>query len=444
MTAAAYEVNFDGLVGPTHNYAGLAKGNLASQRHQDEPSNPKAAALQGLAKMKVPAGLGLKQAVLPPHERPDLASLRRLGFEGRDADVLRRAQREAPRLFAACNSASSMWAANAATVSPSPDTADGRMHFTAANLIDHLHRSIEAEQTTNILQAVFADASAFAHHAPLAATVPLADEGAANHTRLCRDYHEPGIELFVYGGPSRVHPARQRREASEAIARLHGLAANRTAFVEQNPVAIDAGVFHNDVIAVGNQHVLLMHADAFTAGPRDTDRIRRAFETHCQSELTLIEIARDELALDEAVTTYLFNSQLVTPPTNDGTMTLICPTECQQHAAARSVLDRIVAADNPITAVHFVDTHQSMKNGGGPACLRLRVVLSRAELAKVHSGVIFTESRYAALTGWVEKHYRDHLTPGDLADPKLLEESRTALDELTGLLGLGSIYLFQQ
>lgn len=444
MTEAAHEVNFDGLVGPTHNYAGLALGNLASQRHRDEPSNPKAAALQGLAKMKRLADLGIPQAILPPHERPHLRSLRQLGFGGDDAQVLRRARREAPRLFAACVSASSMWAANAATISPSADTADGRVHFTAANLIHHLHRSLEVAQTANVLRVIFSDESAFAHHLPLAAAVPLADEGAANHTRLCRDYFKPGIELFVYGGSSRVHPARQKRKASEVIARLHGLSAERTYFLEQNPVAVDAGVFHNDVIGVGNQSVLLMHADAFTEGSDATDRIRRAFETHCQSELTLIEIARDELALDEAVTTYLFNSQLVTPPANETTMVLICPTECERHIAVRRLLDRIVAADNPVAAVHFVNMRQSMKNGGGPACLRLRVVLSETELAKVHAGVIFTESRYSALTDWVERYYRDQLVPDDLADPKLLDESRSALDQLTRLLDLGPIYPFQQ
>ena len=32
----------------------------------------------------------------------------------------------------------------------------------------------------------------------------------------------------------------------------------------------------------------------------------------------------------------------------------------------------------------------------------------------------------------------------DLADPKLLEESRAALDELTKLLQIGSVYEFQR
>src|SRR3954469_13600147 len=129
----AYEVNFDGLVGPTHNYAGLSYGNVASMKHKLSVSNPRQAALEGLEKMKFLASLGVKQAVLPPHERPHLQTLRRLGFSGSDADVLRTAQQRDPTLLAMVSSASTMWTANAATISPSADSEDHRAHFTPAN-----------------------------------------------------------------------------------------------------------------------------------------------------------------------------------------------------------------------------------------------------------------------------------------------------------------------
>src|SRR5687768_11173563 len=179
----AYEVNFDGLVGPTHNYAGLSYGNVASMSHKRSVSSPRQAALQGLAKMKFLADLGVKQAVLPPHPRPDIAALRRIGFTGSDADVLAKVQREDPVLLAAVSSSSSMWAANAATVSPSADTSDGRMHFTPANLVSLFHRSLEAPTTAAVLRAIFNDEKHFAHHPPLPATMHFSDEGAANHTR---------------------------------------------------------------------------------------------------------------------------------------------------------------------------------------------------------------------------------------------------------------------
>ena len=445
MNVRAREANFDGLVGPTHNYAGLALGNMASLRHGGQRSNPRSAALQGLAKMKRLMALGLIQGVLPPQERPDVAALRRLGFHGRDDQVLSRAGRDAPELLAACASASSMWAANAATVSPAADTADGRTHFTPANLVSHLHRSLESESTARALSRIFADPARFVHHPPLPATSQLGDEGAANHMRLCHDHGGPGIEVFVYGQRSTRFAPRQQRQAAEAVARRHRLDAASTVFIEQHPDAIDAGVFHNDVIAVANQSVLLCHTCAFAEGSAAIERTRRACVARCGGDLDVIGIGPGRLSLDEAVRTYLFNSQLVT--VGDGArpaMALVCPVECAGHASVRRALDAIVADANPIREVVFVDTRQSMRNGGGPACLRLRVVLDDADLAAVHGGALLDDQRHADLCDWVTRHYRERLDPADLADPLLLEESRTALDRLTGILGLGSLYAFQR
>jgi succinylarginine dihydrolase len=106
-------------------------------------------------------------------------------------------------------------------------------------------------------------------------------------------------------------------------------------------------------------------------------------------------------------------------------------------------LKKLVSGDNPIRDVLSFDLKQSMKNGGGPACLRLRVALNEDELAAVHPGVLLTDNLYDILTAWVERHYRDQLSQSDLADPRLITESMTALDELTQLLGLPAIYAFQ-
>lgn len=435
----AIEVSFDGLVGPTHHYGGLGPGNLASARHRGQPSNPREAALQGLAKMRLMMDLGIRQGVLPPHDRPSIAALRRLGFGGKDAEVLDRARRNAPELLSACASASAMWAANAATVSPGADTDDGRVHFTPANFPTELHRALEPPTTAAVLRKIFADPACFAHHEPLPACAWLADEGAANHMRLAERHGAPGVEVFVYGRSAREEaprrfPARQTLEAAQALARLHG--AKRALFVRQNPSAIDAGVFHNDVVAVANERVLFHHEAAFAGGEADVARIAAALE----AALEVITIPARELSLETAVESYLFNSQLVTLPS--GGMALVCPEECRAVPAAWSIVERL-AASTSIREVRTVAVRQSMQNGGGPACLRLRVVLRSEDLAAVHSGVLLDAALLARLTAWVERHYRDRLHADDLADPRLLDESRTALDELSALLGLGSIYPFQ-
>lgn len=437
------EVNFDGLVGPTHNYAGLSHGNVASEGHGGQVSFPKKAALQGLSKMRYLLGLGLPQGVFPPQERPHMPTLRAWGFSGSDAEVLQEAAKVAPALLSAACSASPMWAANAATVAPGVDAADGRTHFTPANLTATVHRSLEPGATGRMLRAVFRG-DLFAHHDHLPGNPQMGDEGAANHTRLTAS-EGAGVHFFVYGrsafrpGPAPTrYPARQTLEASQAVARLHGLEPTRTVFAQQNPAVIDAGVFHNDVIAVGNENVLLAHQDSFLDREGTLAALRRATD----DALVLVEVPRDALPVADAVTSYLFNSQLITLP--DGTMALISPQDCETNDRARGMIETILAADNPIAAVHYLDVRQSMDNGGGPACLRLRVPLSDEALAQVHAPNLVDDQKLRALEHWVQAHYRDELAPKDLADPQLLVETRTALDELTQLLDLGSLYDFQR
>ena len=445
--SSSVEMNFDGLVGPTHNYAGLSHGNIASSKHKGQAANPRAAALQGLAKMRKLMALGIPQAVLPPQERPFIPGLRALGFTGTDGQVLETAFAKSPALVANYSSASSMWSANAATVTPGADSGDGRVYFTPANLTAMPHRALEAGQTQRALSMIFKDRNHFAVHAPLPHTPLLGDEGAANHNRLCAAHGEAGLELFIYGRDALglktelKFPGRQTLQASEAVARTHGLNETNTMFHPQNPAAINAGAFHNDVVCVSNGPVLFFHEQAFedVAGLKMvmTDRAEAlGFAPH------FIMAEAKSVPLGDVISSYLFNSQLVT--LDSGKMALILPSQVEETPSTKTFVDSVMAGDNPISQAYYLDLRQSMANGGGPACLRLRVVLTAAQQAAVHKGVVMTPAKLAALENWVKTHYRDRLTLEDLGDAKFLDETRAALDELTKLLDLPKLYDFQR
>lgn len=445
--ATAVEVNFDGLVGPTHNYAGLAHGNLAAAANEGLAANPREAALQGLAKMRWMLRQGLVQGVLPPHERPHLPSLRRMGFSGSDEHVVATAARANPLLLANVSSAAAMWTANAATVSPSADTGDGRVHFTPANMLSHFHRAIEADTTGRVLKAIFADEKRFIVHEP----VPFAtfgDEGAANHCRLAPSHGDRGVEVFVYGQSSFAKDGggkfrtRQSMEACHIVATQHELwTGGGAVLTQQARAAINAGAFHNDVVAVSNGPVLMFHADAFDQKRALVGGLKRAGEAR-GFEPVLVEASVDELTLDEAVRSYLFNSQIVTLPS--GGMALVLPHEVEETPRAKAFVDRVLASNGPVREAHYLDLRQSMRNGGGPACLRLRVVLNDAELASLAGRGLVDEAKIDALEGVVRRNYRDRLEMKDLADPALLRESRTVLDEIGQVLGLGAVHDFQR
>ncbi|OON41277.1 N-succinylarginine dihydrolase [Izhakiella australiensis] len=440
----ATEANFDGLPGLTHHYAGLSFGNEASTRNQFQLSNPRLAAKQGLMKMKALADMGFVQGVIPPHQRPDMAALRQLGFSGSDARVLQDVVKKAPGLLSAVSSASAMWVANAATVAPSADTLDGRVHFTVANLNNKFHRAIEATTTSSLLGAIFRDADHFAVHDALPQVAMFGDEGAANHNRFGAGYGSAGVQLFIYGrdeshperGPQR-YPARQTRQASEAVARLNQLVPGCAIYAQQNPAAIDQGVFHNDVIAVSNQQVLFCHQQAFV----DQPALYRSLAEKIPG-FTPVEVPASRISIADCVQTYLFNSQLLTRP--DDNMLLVLPEEARRHEGVWRWLNELTEQQGPIRELRAFDLRESMCNGGGPACLRLRVVLTPQEQAKVNPAVLMNETLFATLDQWVERHYRDRLSQQDLADPQLLDEGRVALDELTKLLDLGNVYNFQQ
>ena len=440
----AFEMNFDGLIGPNHNYAGLAFGNLASSRNAQKTSSPKQAALQGLEKMRTLLNLGYKQGFMLPQMRPDTDALRALGFDGDDESVLKLAIEQNPELLNMVYSASSMWAANAATVTPSNDSADGKVHLTPANLVTTSHRAIEHSQTYKCLATMFNDSSKFSVHNALPSMARFADEGAANHTRLAKDYGSEGLGLFVYGrnhetDVSKLNfPARQTQEASEAIARQHKHRNGRSLYLAQSAQAINAGAFHNDVVAVGNGPVLFYHQDAYEAESQE-----RVFTQ--LSELIpfkAIEVPREKVSLEDAITSYLFNSQLLAG--TDGSMEnmrLVAPTECFDNPRVKQYLADLVEDDSqPIRHVEYVDVRQSMSNGGGPACLRLRVLLTEEEIAAVNPAFVLTNEKIDALKACVEKYYREELSPQDLLDPEFAEECRMALNALADTIGLPNYY----
>ena len=442
------EFNFDGLIGPTHNFGGLAAGNLASAKNRFRISHPRAAALQGLAKMKWCVESGYSQGFIPPQERPNLRSIKeRGGYTGSDRDVLDKAGRQNFELLLQCSSASSMWAANAATVSPSVDSGDGKIHVTTANLATEAHRAIEPFQTTEFLKRIFSDQRHFVHHVPLNPKRGYHDEGAANHMRLWAEDNKPGLEFFIFGDswdvklrtPQR-YPARQNKEASAALARQHKLDAKRCIFIQQNPDAIDAGVFHNDVIAMSHRNILIYHEQSFEDQTAVMDQVREKFSKISSVPLSAIEILSQQLSLKDVVSTYFFNSQLLGNP---GQILLLSPVECRESSRVQKIIQSL-RQKAVIQDVHYVDLRESMANGGGPACLRLRVLMNPQEQKGNSPAFQLDKAKIQKLEKWIHRHYREKLEIQDLRDYALFDESRRALDELTRLIGCGSIYDFQR
>jgi succinylarginine dihydrolase len=416
------EINFDGIVGPSHNYAGLSLGNIASASHAGDPSYPRAAALQGVGKMRGNlARLGV-QGFLLPLPRPNHALTQALALDGS----------EPPQLRAAPWSASSMWTANAATVSPAPDTTDGRCHLTPANLVTMLHRAQEWPDTKRQLEIAFGDIRHFAIHDAVPPT--FGDEGAANHMRLCESHDAPGVEVFVYGKTGGKFPARQHEQASRLVARAHGLDPARTVFIEQNPAAIEAGAFHNDVVAVANGPVLFTHAEAFADQQAAYAAIRAAFPA-----LEVVEVPASAVTLQEAIRTYLFNAQLLTLP--DGSMALIVPEECRESPSVWGWVESMLGSNNglggPIRQVIPVDVKQSMANGGGPACLRLRVV---CDPAAVDPRFLLDEAKADLIERTIAAHYPEQIDPSDIGSMALANAviaARLALLDALNLAQLG-------
>ena len=413
---AVTEINFDGIIGPSHNYAGLSPGNIASATNAGESSYPRDAALQGIAKMRHNLDLGLAQGFFVPQPRPDHVWL------GSLATVMAEAE---PHIQAAAFSASSMWAANAATISPSQDSADGKCHLTVANLMTMPHRSHEWPFTLRQLQTAFSNSDKFTVHGPVPA--PFGDEGAANHMRLCERHDEAGVEIFVYGKTGGPFPARQHIEASKAVARWHGLNQGNVLFIQQSEQAIAAGAFHNDVVAVANEHVLFVHELAF----QDPKAAYAAIRALCPWA-EIIEVPAAAVSLADAISSYVFNAQLVTLPNGDG-MALILPTEARDNANVWDWLQQMVAGNGPIRKILPVNVRQSMANGGGPACLRLRVI---ADPADIDQRFIANHDILDRLEEVIKTYWPEQIAPVDISQPDLLTQCEEAHRALLDLLEL--------
>ena len=435
------EINFDGIIGPTHNYAGLSQGNLASQKNLHQTSNPQAAALQGLDKMRLIMEQGIPQGFFLPHERPHLPTLRKLGFGGTDEEVINQVAKKNPALLKNIYSASSMWAANAATFSPSIDSYDQNIHITPANLNSMFHRSIEHEFTKVQLELMFGVAAQV--HIPIKNISGYGDEGAANHLRVSAQHLKPGFQIFVFGSSAfEVHQgiiARQAEEISQAVSTQHQLDPDRVLFLKQNEQAINSGSFHNDIVSLANEEVFIFHQEAF-ADRVELERVLHHLKDHVLG-FHPIEILSEDISLDNLVSSYLLNSQLITVKNNE--MMMLLPEEVQNHPNCMRWLDEI-RSSSPIKHLEFVDIRQSMMNGGGPACLRFKTVVNSDEFDQINKKFILSPEKLMNMRALVSKHFRDKLNPEDLLDIKLMQESFSFLDELTQLLELGCIYHFQK
>jgi succinylarginine dihydrolase len=424
------EYNFDGLIGPTHHYGGLSSDNKASQTYRSHISNPKNAALQGLEKMKVLYDLEIHQAILPPLIRPNLNLLESMGINVKNSVSLRNAYSEMPDILSAAFSASSMWVANAATVSPSSDTQDGKLHITIANLQSHLHRKIESPETLRLFNTIFGNDTYFQIHPPLPSTHSLRDEGAANHTRLIGN-DEKGIHIFSH---SPEHIGRQGHLASETIARNHKLDPNKTFYLEQSAHCIQKGVFHNDVIATGNNHLYLYHETAYE---NSNLVIAEIIDSLKEQNIKIIfkKILEKEISLKTAIDTYLFNSQIVISPTFNNC--LIAPIECKENPQVFDYINCLIYDPNiPIDHVEYVDLRESMRNGGGPACLRLRIPLNKTESRAIHQGVLFNDDLYGNIKACITQHYSEKLCLKDFTDTQFIKDLKKTYREIYDILGL--------
>src|SRR6056297_3662393 len=426
------EVQIDRLVGPTHHFGGLGVGNVASQLHAGEVSNPAAAARQGLEKMRLVAGYGVPQWILPPQPRPHLDLLESAGFQGSNEDALAATLQQAPKLLSAAMSSSAMWMANAATVTVNPEL---QIVLTIANLDASVHRAIEPSRSQQDLERILPLPCRLL--SPLIGGAAMRDEGAANHMRLSDRQLIRSIDVLVYGDqepmPSRHWP-RQTRHCCESIARRHGLPPQNVFLLKQHPRAIDAGAFHNDVVAMSHQNLLIRHQWAYAESDAQMQQIERRFKEVSGRKLIRIEVPDQTLSLQDAVETYLFNSQIISPAEADRKPVLIAPVEVQQHQAASQLVDSWCSATGIFERVEFVDLGQSMFGGGGPACLRLRVPMPASQIAAMPAASRWSDQLDERLQQIIDETYPSSVRLSDLCDSELIAQAHRAQQQLAAAL----------
>jgi succinylarginine dihydrolase len=425
------EINIDGMIGPSHHFGGLGVENKASELNRAQTSHPRNAALQGLAKMELLDSYGIPQFYLPPPARPAWGWLESLGFSGSKASVLRDCYQEYPILLSAAFSSAFMWTANAASVSCGSDTRSGRAKIKLANLNANLHRSIEEAERLPQLETMFKAVAGVDVLRGLSSSRPLSDEGAANLMRFCTRAGSRGVYAFVYGseqggsddaaghfqvgaGTRRRQP-RQTRMASALLARSLDLEPADCFLMQQTSAAIDAGVFHNDVIATSHENVLVYHESAFHNSEESVAVIQKRFFEKTGQELETHLVASSDLRLDEAVDTYLFNSQICTD--SQGQWRMFVPENCSQSTAVQTVLDRLRSQIPRLRTIDYCPLAESMRNGGGPACLRLRVSLTPAQIDQIPGSMRINSSTLSQLRKLVETEYPEKVEPSDFANP---------------------------
>lgn len=440
------ELNIDALVGPTHHFGGLGVGNVASQSHQSQPSRPREAALEGLRKAELVASFGVPQFVWLPPARPNWTLLKQLGFAGSVHEQLKQAYDQTPRVLSSVFSSAFMWAANSATVTPAADASDGRTHFTPANLISSWHRWSEASERVLDLSSMFPRSDHYEMHRPLPSIVPLRDEGAANHMRMCGTDGSSGVNVFVHGQEEGLSLdtgffPRHTREASAALARLHQLDPQYTFFLTQHPEAIAAGVFHNDVIATSHQNFFIHHERAFLDAELDLRRMAAVFEELVGEPLIRREVSEAELSLEDAVRSYFFNSQIVSPDRTQNSslpqMVLICPQQCSEISSARKLVEGLIADTScPIEEVRYVSLAESMANGGGPACLRLRVPVDASLLGAIPTRLRVSSETIDKLSTLIEKYYPEQLRLEDFLEAELVDQLESVSEQMRSAFGI--------
>lgn len=432
---SSVEVQIDRLVGPTHHFGGLGVGNVASRDHAGQLSNPRAAALQGLDKMALVSRLGVPQFILPPQRRPRLDWLRRCGLTGSDCDVLRRAHEEAPQLLSAATSCSAMWTANAATVAPSSDTRDGSLNLTIANLDASLHRWIEPEDTLSELRLCVPNEAKV--HPEVPGGTMMRDEGAANHMRLSAAVTGSGLHVFVFGDG---HPtpkqyfARQTRAACLAVARLNQLPLEGVILLKQNSNAIDAGAFHNDVVALSHRDLVVCHEAAYHNSEESLSALGDRFESLFRKPLRIVVVGSQQLTLADSIRTYLFNSQVIDSPHEDAPPIMICPKEVREHPQANELVEGWRDREAMFSEVRSVELRQSMAGGGGPACLRLRVPVPADQIEAFNPAMKWTEKLDREIREVIERDYPTSITLNDLSRIDLVRELEAAGERVRAML----------
>jgi succinylarginine dihydrolase len=269
----------------------------------------------------------------------------------------------------------------------------------------------------------------------LPSSQPLRDEGAANHMRLCGsgNNRNRAVHVFVHEPASESdslsplrYVSRQSVVASHHVSRKLTLAEEKCVFIEQSQRAINAGVFHNDVIATSHGNLLLCHELAFTNTPQSIERMSEKYRQVVGEELICEIVTESMLPIEESVRSYLFNSQILSK--SDGSFHLLCPSECGESERVRTVIEGWLASEsNPISSVETIGVQESMSNGGGPACLRLRLDVDEEQVSQLEPRWRFTPERHSEIARWIDNYYPARLCIDDLARWDFAEHAMAAV-----------------